>query len=70
MSPGWEHLGGSVSEVPDFGSCHDLLVREFEPRIWISTESKEPASDPLSSFVSASTPLVLSLPPSLSLKNK
>ena len=68
MSPGWEHLGGSVSEVPDFGSCHDPLVPEFEPRIWISTESTEPASDPLSSFVSAPTLLVLSLPPSLSQK--
>ena len=26
-------LGGSVSRASDFGSGHDLAVREFEPRV-------------------------------------
>ena len=30
----WEgRLGGSVREVPNFGSGHDLAVREFEPHV-------------------------------------
>ena len=35
------HLGGSVSEASDFGSGHDLVVREFEPRIGICADSSE-----------------------------
>ena len=32
----------------DFGSGHDLVVREFELRVKVSAVSIEPASDPLS----------------------
>ena len=27
------HLGGSVGEVSDFGSGHDIVVPEFEPHV-------------------------------------
>ena len=57
--------------MSNFGSGHDLMVREFEPRIRLDAVSTEPASDPLSPSFSAPPPLVLSLSvsPSLSLKN-
>ena len=29
----WGHLGGSVGCVSNFGSGHDLVVREFKPHI-------------------------------------
>ena len=32
----------------DFGSGHDLTVREFEPRVGLCAEGAEPAWDPLS----------------------
>ena len=31
------------SPTLDFGSGHDLMVREFEPRIGLGTDSTEPA---------------------------
>ena len=46
-------LGGSIGEVSDFGSGHDLAVGEFEPRIRLSAVGTEPASDPLSPSLSA-----------------
>ena len=43
----WGRLGGSVSQVSDFGSGHDLMVWEFEPRIGLSAVSTGAASFPL-----------------------
>ena len=39
----------------DFGSGHHLAVCEFEPRIGLSAVGVEPASDPLSLYLSAPT---------------
>ena len=68
----WEggRLGGSVGEASDFGSGHDLTVREFEPRVGsgLMAQSLEPASYSVSPSLSAPPPFMLSL--SLSLKNK
>ena len=36
----------------DFGSCHDLTVREFEPCIGLCTDSTGPAWDSLSPSLS------------------
>ena len=36
------HLGGSVGWASDFGSGHDLAVREFEPHVGLSADSSEP----------------------------
>ena len=52
--------------ILDFGSCHDLKVREFEPHMGLCADSAEPAWDSLSFFLSAPLPLVLAC--SLSLK--
>ena len=32
-------LAGSVGDAPDFGSGHDLAVREFEPRTRLCADS-------------------------------
>ena len=71
--------GGSVGQVSDFGSGHDLTVRGFEPR-QLPAVSAGRASDPLSSSLSAPPLLVRvcvcvcvcmrSLSLSLPLKNK
>ena len=37
-----------VGQASDFGSGHDLRVREFEPHSGLSAESQELASDSLS----------------------
>ena len=37
-------LGGSVSKVSNFGSGHDLTVREFEPYIGLCADSSEPGA--------------------------
>ena len=37
-------LGGSFGEVSDFRSGHDLMVREFEPRIGLCADSSEPGA--------------------------
>ena len=37
----------------DFGSGHDLTVCEFEPQVRLSSDSVEPAWDPLSLSLSA-----------------
>ena len=61
-------LGVSVGWAADFGSAHDLAVREFEPHIGLCADGSEPAA----CFTFCSLPL--SAPPllilSLSLKNK
>ena len=50
----------------DFGSGHDLTVRECEPCMGLCTDSTEPAWDSLSSSLSAPPLLALSV----SLSNK
>ena len=40
-------------ERPDFGSGHDLAVREFEPRVGLWAQNLEPASDSVSPSLSA-----------------
>ena len=49
--------------MSDFGSGHDLAVREFEPRVGLFADSLEPGtpSDSVSLSLSAPAPLVLSL---------
>ena len=42
------HLGGSVGEASDFGSGHDLVVRELEPHVGLCAQSLEPVSDSVS----------------------
>ena len=37
-------LGGSVGEVSNFGSGHDLTVRGFEPRIGLCADGSEPGA--------------------------
>ena len=61
------HVGGSVGWASDFGSGHNLMVLEFEPRIRLCAVSSQPASDPLSPSLSLSA---LPTPHILSLKNK
>ena len=36
--------GGSVGSASDFGSGHDLTVREFEPRVGLWADSSEPGA--------------------------
>ena len=31
----------------EYGSGHDLMVRGFEPRVWLLTDSMEPSWDSL-----------------------
>ena len=45
----WGHLGGSVGRASDFGSGHDLAVREFEPHVGLTAVGAASTSDPLSS---------------------
>ena len=58
----------------DFGSGHDLTVREFGPRVGLCTDSAEPAWNSLSLSLCLSAALshvhLLSLSLSLSLSNK
>ena len=56
------------SPTLDFGSGHDLTVREFKPHVGLGADSMEPASDSLFPSLSAPLTLVLSLSLSLSLK--
>ena len=52
----------SVKRVtPDFGSGHDLMVREFEPHFRLRTGSVEPGQDSLSPSLSVSPLLAFSL---------
>ena len=37
-------LGGSIGWASDFGSGHDLTVREFEPRVGLCADSSEPGA--------------------------
>ena len=39
-----EGAGGSVGSACDFGSGHDLSVREFEPRVGLWADSLEPGA--------------------------
>ena len=65
---GLGRLGGSVGEVSDFGSGHDLTVRGSSPALGsvLTTQSLEPASE----SVSPSLPLPCSCSVSLCLENK
>ena len=54
------HLGGSVGWASDLGSGRDLAVCEFKPHTGLTAVGTEPASDPLSPFLSAPSPLALS----------
>ena len=56
--------------MSDFGSGHDLMVREFKPPIWLCAEGADPASDSLSPVSVSLCPPPLMLVHSLSLKNK
>ena len=60
------HLGGSVSQMPDFSSGHNLTVCGFEPCVRLCADSSEPALDSVSP--SLSTPALLALYLSLSQK--
>ena len=62
-------LGGSVSEASDFGSGHDLVVRESEPHVTLCADSSEPGPCLNSVAPHLFTPL-LALSVCLSLKNK
>ena len=73
-----ECLGGSVGWASNFGSGHDLMVREFEPHAGLCADSSEPGArfwlcvslslcPSLTCAVSLSLSLSLSLSP---LKNK
>ena len=62
-------LGGSVGWATDFGSGHDLAVREFEPRVGLWADSSEPGAC-FRFCVSLSLPLPRSCSVSLCLKNK
>ena len=42
LEPG--RLGGSVGQVSDFSSGHDLTVHEFEPRVGRCADSSEPGA--------------------------
>ena len=67
------HLGGSVSEMSDSSSGHDLTVRGFEPRVRLCAHSSEPGACfgfcvfLLSSSCRLSAPSQLVLCPSVSL---
>ena len=54
----------------DFGSGHDLTVREFEPHFRLCADSVEPAWDSRSPSLSAPPMLVLSLSLKISKLNK
>ena len=54
-------LGGSIGWASDFGSGHDHMVCEFEPRIRFCADSLEPASESVSPSLSAPPQLVLCL---------
>ena len=43
-SHGTGRLGGSVGGASDFGSGHDLTVREFEPHVGLCADSSEPGA--------------------------
>ena len=46
-------LGGSVCEVANFSSGHDLVVHGFEPRVGLcAAQSLEPTSDSMSPSLS------------------
>ena len=38
------HLGGSVGRASNFSSGHELVVREFEPHIWLCADRSEPGT--------------------------
>ena len=62
------HMGGSVGEVSDFGSGHDLMVSGFEPQVRLCADSSElraqsskPALDSVSPSLCPSPTHALSL---------
>ena len=56
-----EHLPGSVSTASNFGSGHDLIVHEFEPRVRLCVDRSEPGAG-FGFSISLSLSLSLSLP--------
>ena len=50
-------LGASVGQASDFGSGHDLTVREFEPRVGLCADSSAQSLEPVSDSVSPSLSL-------------
>ena len=62
-------LGGSVGEVFDFGSGHDLPIHGFEPHVGLCVDSWEPGAC-FGFCVSLSLCPHPALTLSLSLKNK
>ena len=66
----WGRLGGLPRCASDFGSGHDLIVREFKPRIGLSAVTTESSLDPLSLSLSAPTSHSHVLTLSLSLSQK
>ena len=52
MAQSVEHL------TLDFGSNHDLMIREFKPHVGLRTDSVEPAWDSHSLTLSLSLPLL------------
>ena len=63
------HLSGSVGWAADFGSGHDVAIREFEPRVGLCADSSEPGAC-FGFCVSLSLTLPRSCSVSLCLKNK
>ena len=58
-------VGGSVGEVSDFGSGHDVTVRDFEPHMGLSVVSAQGPFQILCPPVSLPLPrLLLTLSPS------
>ena len=47
--------------MSDFNSGHSLVVHELEPRVGLTAQSLEPASDSVSPSVSTPPPLILCL---------
>ena len=62
MEEGWHSWVAQLVKrlALDFGSGHDLMVREFESRVGLCADSAEPAWDSLSRSLPLSLP-VLSL---------
>ena len=64
-------LGGSVGQVSDFSSGHDLMVRGFMTHAGLCADSLEPGDCfGFCVFLSLSVPPLLMLCLPLSLKNK
>ena len=38
------YMGGSVGQVSEFGSGHDLMVHQFEPHVGLCADNSQPAA--------------------------